>query len=255
MARTGTLLTASERDDFGRWLARRRELSGVSLSAIGRALDAASGSEAKQANSTQRVKRYEEGVMPTPPVLATYASAVGIPLAVALRRAGHFRELLMALDTLSKISQGKGKCKPYRGKFADAIRLALWAFPRRDVGKNLDVIEDDGRFYAIDAGLPDLELACGVVVGEGAPAMRWLHPALKCACASLTNPAVALATRRAIAAEYVNAWADEMAPRVAESERQAMRAEVASEHPPGLPLERLAWTLAQQSVPPVEVPV
>ncbi len=200
MSRTGTLLTDAERARFARWLNCALERPGVSKSKVAAALGD---------DSTQRLNRYlRGGVIPTPPVLGTIASSIGVPVPIALWQAGYYRVLLAALDGLS------GYDDDLRD---DVVRLALRAFPRRDT---LSGLGDDGtaeRALESSDWIPEFTNACDVALEI--KSLKGLHPYLARASAALADSALDPATRRAVAAEYVHAWADEIAPAVAISER------------------------------------
>jgi len=195
MARTGTLLTSDERENFGRWLSARVESSGVSKSALSK--------NWLGDTSTQRLNRYLTGAkVPTLPVLEKIIDAIGGSVTVALWRAGYFREVLILLDALAQIDETRH----------DAITLAMWAFPKC----GMKAASSFSVHFAIEDN-DSVRRAIGddpwwFVVLDNADVRRRLHSLLRHAADQLAFVNVEPHTRRLAAAVYVNAWADEVAP-------------------------------------------
>lgn len=218
MPQTGALLTAQEREAFAAWLTAVVERSGVPKSEI--------AVELGDRTSTQLVNRYLRRTIPTLPVLKKIVravngrwrppspSGVGGLWAMALLRAGYFRELLILIDALRAID----------GARADMVRLAVMAFPRRDVGP-----------FNVAAGAAAIELNDSVKQALPGGAFWYvnfdhlatkLHPLLRHASNALTLPDVELPKRRRLAADAVNEWADQVDPDLAERERDKLRSEL-----------------------------
>ncbi len=218
MPRTGPLLTLRERQAFAPWLRRHIDESGVSKTRIAAQLGG---------DSTQRLNRYiseTDPQLPTPQVLVRIAHAVNVAWPVAFLYAGYFREVLGAIERLAAIARDVDASWGRRA----VIRLALDAFPRRDV-------RPAGAFTALeiefDPLLPTLclpltfappleqrELASRIKA-----LTRGLSPLLARASAALLDGKILPATARAIAGEYVNAWADQGDCALAEEVRTAQR--------------------------------
>ena len=229
MARTGTLLTADERKNFGRWLSLRVKNSGVSKSTLSK--------DCLGADSTQRLNRYLTGAkVPTLPVLTEIIGAIGGSLVIALWRAGYFREMLILLDSLSQIDETRD----------DAITLAMCAFPSggmkeaSSLAVHFAIETNDSVRRALD------EDSWWVDAVKNADIRRRLHPLLRRAADELAFVDVEPHTRRLAAAVYVNAWADKVAPDSANRARQTNReAESFTESLKGQSLEAV---LSQQTI-------
>jgi hypothetical protein len=206
LPKTGTLLTNEERHTFSEWLEGYRTRNSVSKGMIAAALDD---------ESLARVNRYfRDGQIPTAPVLMQLAHVVGIPWPIALWRAGHFRAFLWVIDVLIRNDNTELR--------EAAIAVALHAFPRRDV--KLPVANDPYALY----GNALIEALGEEAVPTASDLMRGLKgkldPLLSRASDALNDTSLDAVTRRAVAAEYVNAWADQKAPAFAESVRTSQRA-------------------------------
>lgn len=207
------LLTEEERAEFGPWLTACVARSGISKRSLARAIGD---------DSAQRLARYLHGLIPTLPVLAKLVSCLGIPPVVALLRAGYLRELLVRIDGLS------ADANPIARKIA--IIFAVAAFPRRDLEWSRAFFE-----HSVAAGVSALVVADRVAKRRSLDPFPLaeidfdqlgakLHPLLEHAADALAFRDVGLGTRRFAAAEYVNAWADQVDFVMAEQMRYSMNA-------------------------------
>ncbi len=184
MPATGALLTASERESFGAWMARGVEVCGKSKNRI----------RCDAGVPIERLNSYMRGRIPTSHVLASIAEVIGVPWPVAFWHAGYFAEVLAAIAAVAGDGVGPEGLEKY------AIDLALCAFPRRgDRPSSISVAEHlEGHLL-------------GLAMASATPptlSRRGLHPLLVGACEALENVRLPAATRRIVAAEYVHAWAD-----------------------------------------------
>lgn len=208
MPRTGTLLTPQERAWFSAWLAACVEQSGLSKSKIAKAIG--------DPTSTQLVNRYLRGVIPTLPMLAKIVSALRASPLDALWRAGYFRELLVCVDRLSTDANAR----------KIAIAFAVAAFPRRDLAWSR--VSD---VFTLGSALSLAKVATGARSLDPFPLAEVdfdqldaeLHPLLGHAADALAFRDVGPRTRRFAAAEYVNAWADQIDFAIAEQTRDTLR--------------------------------
>jgi hypothetical protein len=209
------MLSDRERAAFGTWLAAlidEHPMVGgkrVSLSSLARELGGKSA-------TTARINEYTRGkIIPTAKVMLKIARAVHMSGVEALARAGHFRELLILLDEISGIDAAARD---------GVVKLAVWAFPSADIGLSHRV-ETAAELLAESA---ILHAALGEDQGwladtDFSVRRTCFHPYLEHAADALTFGDVQPPTRRQAAAVYVNAWADLIAPNVAEAARQSMR--------------------------------
>lgn len=199
-AHTGALLAPEERTAFGEWLGACVKRAGVSKKAIAHELGG---------DTVQRFNRYLHGVVPTLPVLAKIVTCLDVSPVVALWRAGYFRELLGHIDAFSK------DASPFDLNLI--IAFAVAAFPRRELRKlsAFDLPVGANAFLIDFISLPDVNL-------EQLGAELHLHPLLKHASDALAFRDVPPQARRFAAAEYVNAWADQIDFERAESWRSTI---------------------------------
>lgn len=207
MPRTGSLLTDAERAAFTVWLrgcVDRAVASGTSKLSIADALGA---------DSTARLNRYlasdGSAQVPTAPVLAKLAHFLGASWPEAFLRAGYFRELLGVANSLGFVAKDKSTAdEEARAQLREmVIAFALNAFPRRDVRRIEPFAPDELSFDPIVAYIArDLPPS---TKEEVEALTRHLHPLLSRAGDALEDASVPPVVRRAIASEYVNAWADE----------------------------------------------
>ena len=238
MPRTGILLTQGERAAFAPWLRARVAEARLRKKAIAGKLDD---------TSTARLNRYLSGEnLPTAPVLARLADAIGVPWTTAFLRAGCFRELLGAIDVLADVATDHalaggwdirvptfvvggpdGRRRRVETVVSGArlrllvVGLALRAFPRRDVRfpEPIDGDEFDNEPAAevLNAYIPVTE------DGAIAALTSRLHPLLASAADAIGNTNLPAISRRAIAGEYVNAWADAYDAQLATQVREVTR--------------------------------
>lgn len=198
MPTTGAALTLTERAAFGAWLEARRVRAGRSKNHVLR----------KAGIPIERFNSYVEGgVIPGAATLARIAEALDIPWPIAFWRAGHFRDLLGAINLLSlALHESSSSGIPLQKRRIGAVALvdlALRAFPRRDYRTNALFLAD-----LIDERDAALRLLAGTITFDEALPRR-MHPKLERAAKALDDNAMPLALRRVVAGEYVNAWADE----------------------------------------------
>ncbi len=204
MPRTGGLLDDAERSAFGRWLRQRVEQSGIRKTELAANLG--------DSSTTNRLNRYLDEtrvVIPLPHVLGKLAHAIGVPWPVAFLRAGYFRELLGIINLLGFVAkeQDQGELEARQQLREMVIEFALNAFPRRDVRRVAPFAEDELNYDPIVLFVgsdlpPDSKDQVAALTSR-------LHPLLSRAATALEDTRVAPVVRRAVASEYVNAWADE----------------------------------------------
>ncbi len=221
MPRTGSLLTAKEKVRFTEWLrsyVERAVAAGKSKSAIAR--------EALNDDQTTRLNRYiatEGAQIPTAVVLANLSRVIGAPWPTAFLRAGYFREILGVVQLFGFVGTDENHGdEEARGEMREmVIDFAFQAFPRRDVApvKPFSNHELDHQVLAkfIDADFAPKDR------DEIDALTDHLAPLLERAAIALEDPEIAPDIRRAVASEYVNAWADDFDLFLANKRRSAQQ--------------------------------
>jgi len=201
--------------------------------------------------STQALTRYfrVDGPIPTPRVLESISSMIGVPWPIAFWHAGYHRELLAALHFGSicvlhllpsmEVSGSGVHLTPGERRTAAAVPLiefALRAFP---VDPPLATLAD----YDFDAPGPAIAVnflrSMRLREAETAFARRRLrpgalnvrpHPALLRAADLLDDDFVAAVTRRQSAGLYVAAWAEDFDSAAVAFVRQLLTSQISSAH-------------------------
>ncbi len=189
------MLTEVERAAFWPWLEEVIAMRGVSRLALAGALDA---------DSTQRVNRYRGGLIPTLRVLEKIVSYLRVLPMLALWHAGYFRELLGAVDELIK-----GSATDADLRFL-ALLFAVRAFPRRDCVPTSMFGTEEDMLEQMAASVPGFERERVHLLDFDRLSHKRLPPLFKHAADALAYRDADPQTRRFAAAEYVNAWADEV---------------------------------------------
>ncbi len=186
----------------------------MSHNAIARVLSARPKGEL----STAIVTRYFRagGPIPTPRVLAEIARAIDTPWPVAFLHAGHLRELLVAVNLIARHASASELSDALKKNLTrEAIRSVLVIFPQRDAAWIPLRNDWEGFLWTLHAGFGSNEE--GIV--ETLSAQKLPHLLARAADA-LGDAQLSAERRRAVAAEYVNAWADEHDPKLAATLRR-----------------------------------
>jgi len=212
---TGDLLTDGERRMFARWLAERVALSGTGKMAIAKALGD---------DSTARLNRYialdGTAQIPRAHILSKLCKTLDVSWVEAFWRAGYYSELLGCLDKIGRALLEErdfvSRSRPLRILVSEIVRLAIHAFPRRDIAPSRAVAE---LFEVLPDSIlgtySDIMLSLQALAPEDATGVAnmsvGLAPTLTLAVDALRPHHIPTDTRRAIAGEYVNAWAETIA--------------------------------------------
>jgi hypothetical protein len=211
-AHTGALLTAEECLEFGAWLGECIERSGMSKSAVAR--------DVLEDDSTQRLNRYLRGLIPTLPVLKKLVAHLPVLPTIALWRAGYFRELLGAIAELAE-----GRTTNADARLL-AILFAVRGFPRRDTPRTSIFGTAEAMLGNIYSTPPEFGQNAASIVDLDRIGKLPLPPLLEHAAKALALSGVDAPTRRFLAAESINAWADKVDPDLSERFRQKFEAGV-----------------------------